>query len=97
MDETLGKKLAKAAGYTGRKTPRLIKFNKPFSMDSYWDSGSRDYYYWVSLTGGHVKAVPQNGTPFDQRKCVCDGIPEGYALVQLSIFRGNHETPRIYY
>ena len=81
--------------YRGRKFA-IEGDGRPVSVTSYWGGGSRDYFAAIdmrSLKGGgrpRVMAVPQNGTPFDGGPVAPDGVvvPEGYAIVEHSIFCG---------
>jgi len=94
MDIKIQKKIAKLVGYRGRNI-KLVPFS-PMSLNSYWDGGSRNYFYFVNLNTFQVNQVPQNGTPFDRANLKADTLPDGNAIVEVSIFRGKTVSCRIY-
>jgi hypothetical protein len=56
-------------------------FKGPMSLNSYWDSGYRDYFVVVEITTGKTLAnVQQNGTPYDARNLELSELPSGFAL-----------------
>ena len=92
-----GRNLAKAVGYKGRK----ISFHnfKPMSINSYWDSGSRDYFYFVTEHGPYsyeVNQVRQNGTPFDGLNLRAEELKPNQYLIEVSWFQGKCTGCRIY-
>jgi hypothetical protein len=90
------KKIAKAVGYRGRNI-KLEKFRPGMSLNSYWDGGSRDYFYFVDIASGQVvNTVRQNGTPFDRLDLKADRLEPGQVLVEVSIFRGKAVRCSIY-
>lgn len=88
------KKIAKLVGYRGRNI-KLEPFH-PMSLNSYWDGGSRDYFYFINLYNFTVTTVPQNGTPFDRKDLRADNLEPDQVLVEVSIFRGKATACRIY-
>lgn len=56
-------------------------FRGPMSLNSFWDSGYRDYFVIVPIDGSAPLAtVPQNGTPFDGKNLELSQLPEGFAV-----------------
>lgn len=94
LTETQIQNIKNAVGYRGRKV--YVRPFTPMSINSYWDSGSRDYYFFVSRDGVLLRTVPQNGTPFDRASLTCDTLGPNELLVQTSIFRGKNGGLRIY-
>jgi hypothetical protein len=86
--------IKRAVGYRGRKVS--VQPFKPMSLNSYWNSGSRDYFHFVSPTGTVLRTVPQNGTPFDRLDLKADTLNDGEVLVQTSIYSGKTGPMRIY-
>ncbi len=59
----------------------IQKIHLPRSLNSYWDSGHRDYFQIVEIaTGKHIGKVPQNGTPYDGKNLELSELPIGYVL-----------------
>ena len=82
------KKIAKAVGYKGRNI-KLTQFRPGTNLNSYWDEGSRTYFYFVDSNSAQVvRTIPQNGTPFDRLNLTADVLPAGQVLVEVSISRG---------
>jgi hypothetical protein len=52
-------------------------------LDSYWDSGYRDYHCFISLDDHRHMQLPQNGTMFDGKLAggIKSRIPDNFALV----------------
>jgi hypothetical protein len=60
---------------------RIHAFKGPMSLNSYWDSGYRDYFAVVAIANGRpLGSVPQNGTPFDGKNLELSDLPSGFAL-----------------
>lgn len=69
---------------------------RPMSLNSYWDSGYRDYFKLVRLdTGAPVASIPQNGTPFDGANYELSALPEGIALC-VHHYQGTRQSGTIY-
>lgn len=75
--------LAACGGYAGNKL-RATTFHGPKNLNSYWDSGHRDYFTFVNLDTREKKTVEQNGTVFDGKNYVCNELPENFALIEVS-------------
>lgn len=95
LDQNTIRKIKQAVGYKGRKV-KIEQFKSGMSLNSYWDSGSRDYFWFVSLNNFYVKPVPQNGTPFDRLDLKTDNLEPNHVLVESSIIQGKQGTLRIY-
>lgn len=88
MDSNKLKQIARAVGYKGRNI-KEEKFQPGISLNSYWDGGSRDYFYFVDIASAQVvQTVRQNGTPFDRLDLKADKLEPGQVLVNVAIFRG---------
>jgi hypothetical protein len=88
--------IKKAIGCKMRRAPKFMEFRPGMSLNSYWDSGCRDYYYFVNLKTFGVKVVPQNGTPFDGLNLKTDVLPPDTVLVSTSMIRGRDVAIYIY-
>lgn len=95
IDSVTQKKILKAVGFKGRKV--IVEAFRPMSLNSYWDSGSRDYFHFVDLNTFQVRTVPQNGTPFDHKNLKADTLEANTVLVETSIFQGKSTAARIYF
>lgn len=76
--------------YRGRKVHQR-EFKPGMSLNSYWESGCRDYFYYISVYGLQprvVTTVPQNGTPFDGLNLKTELLEPNRVLVQKTIIRG---------
>ena len=83
-------------GYRGRKVHQK-EFRPEMSLNSYWDEGSRDYFFYVSVpVPTIVNTVPQNGTPFDRMNLVAPSLPQNTVIVKKSIIRGRDASITIY-
>jgi hypothetical protein len=89
------KAIKQVVNYKGRKVHEL-EFESGMSLNSYWDGGSRDYFWFVSLNNLHATQVKQNGTPFDGLNLETDKLEPNHVLVQISIFRGKTISMVIY-
>jgi hypothetical protein len=74
--------------YSGKLVKVIVTADK-MRLTSYWDSGNRDYFCFVSLSQPiEVKAVPQNGSMFDRNKIDDQAVPANWLLIERS-FRGS--------
>jgi len=89
------KDIKRLVGYRGR-TVRMAEFKPGMSVNSYWDSGSRDYWYLINRKTLAFREIPQNGTPFDKLNLTCDALGPEEVLVHKSIFRGKASSITIY-
>lgn len=75
----------------------LEAFAGPMSLNSYWDSGYRDYFRILHVESGKtVSEIPQNGTPYDPANLVLSALPVGYALA-VHHYAGDRETGTLYF
>ena len=88
--------LKRVVGYKGRKELRYDRFIPGMIVNSYWDGGSRDYWFLVNIKSFAVKTIPQNGTPFDKLSLKCDALAPDEVLVRLPVFRGKTLPPVVY-
>ncbi len=88
--------IARAAfpDYTGTKA-RIRVFAGPMRVNSYWDSGSRDYFTLVQLADVRSLGLPTSHPCFDRRPngqpmgiLKLRKLPLGVVLVEHSIFCG---------
>ena len=90
--------IKQAVGYRGRKI-QFKEYRVDMSLNSYWDSGSRDYFYWVSFPSGRLHTqIPQNGTPFDKLNLKTTPMDDtqNLVLVEKVIIRGRDVGINIY-
>ena len=87
LTESQVKLIKKATDYRGRNV-KFKEFRTGMSLNSYWDSGSRDYYYFVNIFTGAAREVPQNGTPFDRLNLKSDVLEANEVLAHRSVMRG---------
>lgn len=88
--------LKRVIGYKGRKALRYLPFRPGMQVTSYWDSGSRDYWFIVNIKTFACKEIPQNGTPYDKLSLRCDVLAPDEVLVRSSVFRGKAVPPVVY-
>jgi hypothetical protein len=74
----------------------IEEFHGPMRLDSYWDSGSREYWAIINLANKKHKVVPENGTPFSNggkiyRMAV---LPKNLAVIKWK--KGGYEYAAIY-
>lgn len=63
----------------------IREFHGPMNLNSYWDSGCRDYFEIVRISdGASLKSIPQNGTPYDAANFSLSELPEGFAVAEHS-------------
>jgi hypothetical protein len=59
----------------------IHEFKGPKSLNSYWDSGYRDYFLLMEIASGRiVSTIPQNGTPYDGKNLELSALPSGFVL-----------------
>lgn len=85
--------IAERCGYNGRRLSAEVF--RPMSLNSYWDSGYRDYFKFFDLLTRDTKTVEQNGTPFDGKNYKVSDLPENTALVRIA--HGKIETCTIFF
>lgn len=78
------------------KTVKVSVTDTLMRLVSHWDSGSRDYFAFVSLASLEVKHVPQNGTMFDRIPTPIEAPKPGVAIIEKSIHRGGKDNITIY-
>ena len=85
-DETM-QKVARLIGYSG-KTFKLST-NIPKRLDSYWDGGSKDYYYFYSPKNQTMLEVHSNHPMFEPgQPAILKTLPNDLILIEHSIFCG---------
>lgn len=81
---------------TNFRSLAVYEFRGPKNLNSYWDSGYRDYFAIVPLVGnGPIKQIEQNGTPFDDKNYELSELPEGYALA-VHHYSGTRQSGTLY-
>jgi hypothetical protein len=80
------KLIAQRIGYTGKKFK--LSTDIPKTLNSYWDGGSREYYYFFDLKDGKMLTMPANHPMFDKVPNKLDHLPKGVILVNNTIFCG---------
>jgi len=94
-DETVDN-LCRLVGYNGKKI-RYIPNRIPTELNSYWDGGSRDYYYFVNLSENKIVEVSQNHPVYNpQNPSRLESLPNGVILVQRIYFCGKDLGLKIY-
>lgn len=89
------KTIKRLAGYRGRNV-KFKDFRPGMSLNSYWDSGSKDYFYFVNLATGSYTEVRQNGTPFDKLDLKADTLEPNTVLAEKVVMRGKDVALYIY-
>lgn len=89
------KTIKRAAGYRGRNVKHK-DFVPGLNLNSYWDSGCRDYFYFVNLITGVSTVVPQNGTPFDRLNLTADTLDANTVIAERVVMRGRDVALYIY-
>jgi len=87
--------IKRAADYRGRNVKHK-DFVPGLNLNSYWDSGSRDYFYFVNLVTGAARQVPQNGTPFDKLNLTAESLGEHEVIAERVVMRGRDVALYIY-
>lgn len=99
LSENQIKDIKRLVGYRGRKV-YIKPFRPGMSLNSYWDSGSRDYFWYISvyneLLPRVVQTIPQNGTPFDKLSLRADKLDSHVVLVRKWVCRGKDASITIY-
>lgn len=91
------RRIKRATGSVSRKPCLYRKFMPGMSVNSYWDSGHRDYWYLINMRSGASKEIPQNGTPYDKLNLRCEQLAHGEVLVKKTSSRGRELPLAIYY
>jgi len=95
LTENQIKAIKRAADYRGRNVKHK-DFVPGLNLNSYWDSGSRDYFYYVNLVTGCARQVPQNGTPFDRLNLTADTLADNEVIAERVVMRGKDIALYIY-
>lgn len=95
LTESQIKMIKKIADYRGRNV-KFKEFLPGISLNSYWDSGCRDYFYFVNIAIGSYRVVPQNGTPFDKQSLKTTELQPNEVLVEKVVMRGKDVAVYIY-
>lgn len=95
LTESQIKTIKKTVGYKGRKV-RFHNFVPGMRVNSYWDGGSRDYWFLINLNSGAVKEIPQNGTPYDKLNLSCDKLGPADVLVLKPYYMGKVNSITIF-
>lgn len=95
LTENQVKAIKKAADYRGRNVKHK-DFVPGLNLNSYWDSGCRDYFYFVNLTTGAAREVPQNGTPFDRLNLKAEVLADNEVIAERVVMRGKDVALYIY-
>jgi hypothetical protein len=95
LNETQVKAIKRAAGYRGRNVKHK-DFVPGLNLNSYWDSGSRDYFYFVNIATGAAREVPQNGTVFDKLSLKADTLADNEVIAERVVMRGKDIALYIY-
>lgn len=90
------KRVCALIGYTGRRVC-LCTFSGPMQLHSYWDGGSRDYFYFARLADMAIVELGSNHPVFESgRPNEIKTLPQGFVIVRHSIFCGKDMGIRIY-
>jgi hypothetical protein len=85
-----------AIGYRGRKIKASMR-PAPNQLNSYWDGGSKDTYYFYHLDEKKIFQLPTNHPFFEKDKPRdLNGLPPRVILIESSIFCGKHAGLTIY-
>jgi len=80
--------------YRGRKI-ELRSWDRPRTLENYWDGGTRSYWSMVEITTGRV-GTPTNDNPFEPAAHDKWDLPSGWVAVEHIIFCGHDLGIRIY-
>ncbi len=81
---------------TNFRSINVEAFRGPMSLNSYWDSGYRDFFAVVRISDGELLTkVAQNGTPYDGKNYELSALPDGYA-VAVHHYAGQRQTGSLY-
>lgn len=86
---TIVKALGKKAypNYRGRKWE--LSFATSYTMENYWDGGSKTYAMAINLTTGEIsKPHAATTNPFNQAAHSSFDIPQGFGIIENTIFCG---------
>ena len=90
------REIKKLVGYKGRKVHQR-EFRVGMSLNSYWNSGSRDYFFYVAVPAMRVvQTIPQNGTPFDKLNLKAEELPANIVIVEKTIIGGKDASITIF-
>ena len=96
LSENEIRSIKKLVGYRGRNV-KFKEYKIGLSLNSYWDSGSRDYFYFINLSSGVVSTVPQNGTVFDKLSLkTTELLKPNEVLVERVVMRGKDVAVYVY-
>lgn len=95
LTENQIKAIKKAADYRGRNVKHK-DFVPGLNLNSYWDSGCRDYFYFVNIATGSYREVPQNGTPFDRLNLKAEVLADNEVIAERVVMRGKDVALYIY-
>lgn len=95
LNETQVKAIKKAAGYRGHNVKHK-DFVSGLNLNSYWDGGSRDYFYFVNIVTGVSNVVPQNGTMFDKQNVRAETLAADTVIAARVVMRGKDVALYIY-
>lgn len=98
LTENQIKDIKRLVGYRGRKV-YIKPFRPGMSLNSYWDSGSRDYFWYISIYGLQPRVeqtIPQNGTPYDKLNLKAETLEANRVIVNKWVFRGKDASITIY-
>lgn len=74
--------------YSGNKI-QIKLFKGPMGLNSYWDSGSRDYYVILEMATGKLLEIGSNHPTFEPGKLNhIDGLLPGFLVAKHTIFCG---------
>jgi hypothetical protein len=83
--KALGKKAY--PNYRGRKWE--LRFATSYTMENYWDGGSKTYAFAINLATGEISAPSAATTdPFNKAAHASFEIPAGFGIIENSIFCG---------
>jgi hypothetical protein len=91
------KEIAKIAfpDYNGRQF-KVLPFQGPMSLSSYWDGGSKIYYALVNMTTKKTVGVPESGNMHTGGAYRISELPPNMAVVAHSFFTGKDMGITIY-
>lgn len=85
-DQTM-KEIAKMMGYKGKYF--RLSTSVPSSLDSYWDGGSRDYYFFYHLDQNNIVEVGSNHPIYEKNQPrTLEELPDRVILVKHTICCG---------
>jgi hypothetical protein len=82
---------------TNFRSVDIEAFHGPMNLNSYWDSGYRDYYAIVRLAdNARVQTIAQNGTMFDSKNFELSELPAGFAIA-CHCYAGVRQYGKLYF